>query len=551
MKEGQPCRQLFESKRKLKEHVQPAPHMLLRVICPFCFDKEISYNRAADLKAHVGKRHKEAAEQTGVLIDTLLSENNSYWLSVRPADYRAFVEPTERESKASVRVRTLVLEWSRRVAGEHRLREQWLRGWGEPPKDIPFVKAPPNKPVSTPYFVEEYDPKNPEVNQLTIRNISMVPGLLTATLTGDNKWYRCSLEDNILLDSKSVTSLTRKLAFLQPGEEDPGEYSIQADKTDTRRISSALGIDSKYITKIEVAECTIQEPELDLFAESEIDMGSPAPSTKAMEMSTPPYHPTPLEPRNERSPSPKRKRMEHQDTKKQSQDQINHGKRVVVLSSLDTLAPAMEKRLQPQATASKVAVKIPSAPTPSGDNTPSLPVREAPPALDQGSVQERARNLLARGCLPLMPPARRQWADVQVTLTNGSTSITWPPAQWKDLSKDQRLLELEYAAMTLVRGGSRNQLPVERAELLEEFNFLALPGTIPLSPRKLQKANLKSRVYMYQAVRAIAISETPTASDEELVSFLEGGCHRRRRTWDHLICVVDAASIPLRLKEEN
>ena len=92
---------------------------------------------------------------------------------------------------------------------------------------------------------------------------------------------------------------------------------------------------------------------------------------------------------------------------------------------------------------------------------------------------------------------------------------------------------------------------MERAELLEEFNFLALPGTIPLSPKKLQKPHLKSRVYMYQAVRAIATSDTTSASDEEFISFLEGGCNRRRRTWDQLISVVDAAGIPLRLKEEN
>ncbi|KAK3092905.1 hypothetical protein FSP39_008734 [Pinctada imbricata] len=84
-----------------------------------------------------------------------------------------------------------------------------------------------------------------------------------------------------------------------------------------------------------------------------------------------------------------------------------------------------------------------------------------------------------------MPPASRRWADTQVTLMNGSTSVTWPPVNWKELSKDQRLLELEYVAMTLTRATSGHQPFVERAELLEEFNFLALPGTVPLSPKKI------------------------------------------------------------------
>ena len=107
--------------------------------------------------------------------------------------------------------------------------------------------------------------------------------------------------------------------------------------------------------------------------------------------------------------------------------------------------------------------------------------------------------------MSLLPPARRQWEKEEVVvLTSGGVTIPWPPKGFDAMSKDKRLLELEFTAMTLKRslpGG----LDVERASLLDEFNFLALPGTVCLSPRKLSPPGVKSRVYLYQAVRNIAM----------------------------------------------
>lgn len=50
MVDGKKYGALFDNKRKLKEHLSPAPHRALRVICPFCCDKENSFNKAGDLK---------------------------------------------------------------------------------------------------------------------------------------------------------------------------------------------------------------------------------------------------------------------------------------------------------------------------------------------------------------------------------------------------------------------------------------------------------------------------------------------------------------------
>ncbi|KAK3097941.1 hypothetical protein FSP39_014702 [Pinctada imbricata] len=448
-----------------------------------------------------------------------------------------------------------------------------------------------NRPAPKTPTAEEYDPSQPELHRMNIISISLLPGALSAILDGDGKRYKCHLDDGLLLDSKSVTSISRKLAFLTPCEEEQcGQFLQQANDIVARCISSTLGVDPRFILRVDVTDLRnafgpsdATEPELDLFAESDFNMGSPAPSERIVQMATPPYHPTPLdsgtikpstqketekqpssqEKPNERPPSPKKKKIEEPakekenkyepktkaTTKEQSLSLVPPAKSLEVLSSSHTHSQSDISRKRPLSSVVKVVKKKPV--TTKSANIPTSAGDCSTVARNQGSLQNRAKNLLARGCLPLMPPARRQWADTQVTLTNGSTSVTWPPVNWKELSKDQRLLELEYVAMTLTRATSGHQPFVERAELFEVFNFLALPGTVPLSPKKIQKPHFKSRFYMYQAIRMVAISETTSSSDEELVSFLEGGCHRRRRTWEHLISAVDAAGIPLRLKEEN
>ena len=120
------------------------------------------------------------------------------------------------------------------------------------------------------------------------------------------------------------------------------------------------------------------------------------------------------------------------------------------------------------------------------------------------------------------------------------------------MTKDQKLLEAEYAAMMFVRSTSPESKPMHRAELLDNLNFLILPGTVALSPKKLSPPLYKSRVYLYQAVRKIALSEgSPSSEDIELIEFLEAGMGRRNKSWDGLLTQIDAASVPLRLTEED
>lgn len=180
--------------------------------------------------------------------------------------------------------------------------------------------------------------------------------------------------------------------------------------------------------------------------------------------------------------------------------------------------------------------------------TATLPAESA--EQPQETLSDRAKTLLAQGCMPLFPPARRQWEqEGTVEISSGSIHFTWPPKDFTKLSPDQKLLEIEYAAMSLRRSKPGGEGPVDRAMLIDNFNFLVLPGTAVLSPKKSLGPANKSRVYMYQALRNIARGNTCTSEDENLIRFLEASRVHRNRQWDSLISTVDGAGVPLRLTE--
>ena len=97
------------------------------------------------------------------------------------------------------------------------------------------------------------------------------------------------------------------------------------------------------------------------------------------------------------------------------------------------------------------------------------------------SIQQRASELLKKGCFPLFQPGRREWSEMKPdTLKAGQVSIYWPPPGWKYLSLVVKLLQWEVAAYKLAEA-TRDSITVvymSRSDLLDRFNFMALPGTM-------------------------------------------------------------------------
>ena len=59
----------------------------------------------------------------------------------------------------------------------------------------------------------------------------------------------------------------------------------------------------------------------------------------------------------------------------------------------------------------------------------------------------------------------------------GDLCIFWPPKDWKKLDPQQKLLQWQFAAMSLMKALGDNYVQVTQSDLIDQFNFLALLGT--------------------------------------------------------------------------
>jgi hypothetical protein len=130
------------------------------------------------------------------------------------------------------------------------------------------------------------------------------------------------------------------------------------------------------------------------------------------------------------------------------------------------------------------------------------------------TASQRAVEILSSGCMPLVPPARRESGDVQVTL-NGT--LPWPPKGWRDMRPDAKLFAWEFAAMTLWRKSLETDqvVEVDRCYLLDIYNVLGLPGT-GVPPYTKEDVPRKARFYAYETIRQIAIGKTVPGQDHIL-----------------------------------
>ena len=116
---------------------------------------------------------------------------------------------------------------------------------------------------------------------------------------------------------------------------------------------------------------------------------------------------------------------------------------------------------------------------------------------------------MKKGCLPLFPPARRDWGEEKITLAVSNSSITWLPKDWEALTTDSRLLSWEFCAMSLQqRIDPTEATTIERTDLLDKFKVLALPGTIEKPVKKNEQIKRKTRYYLYEQLKSIVQDNT-------------------------------------------
>ena len=163
------------------------------------------------------------------------------------------------------------------------------------------------------------------------------------------------------------------------------------------------------------------------------------------------------------------------------------------------------------------------------------------------STKQRAMNLLTRGCLPLFPPAPREWDSKTISIPCGFTQISWPPQGWRTLSRDQRKLQLEFAAMIIEKQNNPGigASQIHREALLSKYNVLTLPESD--WPDKDGYRGVQFR--NYEMLRQIATKTTKCdRRDEHFIQVLEAASTARDTSTDFIIDIVENAKLKLRLQ---
>lgn len=410
-------------------------------------------------------------------------------------------------------------------------------------------------------------------------SVSLSSDAVSAILDDSTSFYRVHLNNTVLFDAKGITSLSRKMAVLKPCAlpESPKFHSMAESSWRPRvvHLAMSLGVEPSFVTSVDQAKKDLREPEIELFAESDLEI-SPASSLESRRKvveRTPPRDPEPVRKRlrlGEKRPNPVSPVTRHPESSSASSLPSS----VLPEPSMTALPESSSPFHQDDLSALPVLGPLPAGSLNVHKNSqpalPSMPSLSAavpvvhfssppvsqptkftpdPPAIPTGSIVQRAKSLLGHGCMPLLPPARRQWTrEGMVTLTSGQVTIAWPPKGFQLMSKDRKLLEFEFAALSLKRSKDTGS-DFDRARLLDEFNFLALPGSLDLSPQKANNPPAKSRFYLYQMVRSVARGLSNSSSDQEVISFLEAAEGKRNKCWDSLINEIDRIDVPLRLAD--
>ena len=529
-----PDRPSFEKNRQLKTHMMASPHSCLRVICPWCTDEEKSFRGVADLKPHCSKHHAKKLEE---LSTNFLSEANGFWLCTNPRDYIKLITPTSWDSKPAVRARIVMLNWLHNVKKTRLTKSQLESGWSQVPQTR-SRRSPSTESTFRPDYEEEeevpakrqrdrspsYSPNKPlVVPVMTFCQLWMENGAFVVDLLSEDKrvFWRAYLSRDVMSNQPAMASLTRRRTNPSPCDPPLMLTDLEGGQETTRiQIGRRIGVPDLYITRVQrgyypTFQAVRSSPPV-TSSEAELVQTEVTSCTPTRAPSPAPQTPAPMTP----------------TTSSQS----------VTPVLMETCSPSVPMPLTPLHFSHCVT---PSASTSTATAPSDIAQPHIPSVANTNDDQKRAEGILRVGCMPLIPPARRSWGQKQITLNYNDTVMTWPPTAWNELTGDQRLLAVEYAAMKFDLGTESGvKMAYNRGDLIERYNMLVLPGT---TMPTIKDAPRKCRYYNYETLRIIAAGKDKVPQSSGVLAMWESGMACRNRELDGLVSAIDRAGIKLRL----
>ncbi|XP_053398666.1 uncharacterized protein LOC128556870 [Mercenaria mercenaria] len=478
------CKAVFQTRKQLKQHAGKE-HSILSVICPMCCHKEVHFKRVSDLKVHFLKSHPSESKE---LDDDAFNESNGFYLSVFPKEYSKLVQKADRLSPSVVRFRTLMIMWAKRLEGKcSKTREELLEGWevGDDSYVMPLELIDPQLPNTSDDLV---------INQISLNTSNPHIDLHQ----GYNK-LRVALTNDLFEDKLAMRAIARRLAVLKDAA---GHEHFDTSLAETcpelkSSIALKLGIHRSLIKDVHIIKIEMGSKKIKLASDV---TDSPALPIETATITSSPSLPA---------------QISNTSNASNSLNSNQHPRSVIVPKRKEPVISTMNSNfLAPQ----------------------------QPKVNNQGY---RATKLLRMGAMPLCPPARREWVeDESITLTEGNLTCKWPPKNWKNLSPDQRLLQLEILTFKILQERGVNTSNLERSDILDQFNFLVLPGTKAYClPDAGKDPTAHSRYHTYATLRMIANSKN--IKSEKWLAMLECSSMLRDTTNDKLLRQCD--KIPLRI----
>lgn len=230
------CKESFPNQKLLKNHVATI-HCGLTVVCPFCDRTEQRFKRVSDLKVHARKFHEQQVQK---LPPGIFSENNGFWSSIHPSDYRQLIKPSARSSEQAIQMRTLILDWAKLMGSKaSRSRDDFLHGWKEPETFTLVIED-----EEFDYFDQEEEPK--------LIYVSLIPGSIFVDVEKGNDKFRLVILDSIFRDNNSIRSLSRRMGGLPSTALPFGSLDAKEDTQAAHKLQLCqfIGIKEEFVEKV-------------------------------------------------------------------------------------------------------------------------------------------------------------------------------------------------------------------------------------------------------------------------------------------------------------
>lgn len=495
------CEAMFKNKTALNKHLTSSAHRRLSVLCPWCLKQERTFTRIYDLEVHVRSHHSDISWKG----HEYFTRTVGFYYALYPEDYARIVEyVVPYGNNVSSTIRNDVRKWAEGFQDKKERLDQWNKGW----KDcIAIANARPGRNSSRSLSKEKEKVKDSRIvvageksgasnirdsdrTQTEDSNVRKRKGTDDTYMA--EKFKRTEVIDDGLDgyddDIELMDDPVELNDALNAMVESMGNETLLNGDLDnetviskvTKRVGAGgdVGTENRNSKKMKGVSDVDTGNAKDKVTGRVGDRGDVGDNVDTMK-------------------SRMKRRVDDED------EEVNDGPNVetgtdIMNSASDsgvitkssarsmenvTVVNTGDSRNTKDASTKRKSVTEESldqdTDTESSSSSSSSSSGGVSPKRSttrtSESLRTRAMRILAKGAMPLCPPARRLWTK-HFEMELSGKKFMWPPANWRALSADSRLLAMEQMALTFERGDKLEFPRISRKTLVDKYAFLMLEG---------------------------------------------------------------------------